>query len=296
MARNTHRDNCANAQNPGCVCSGCGGALHGWQGWTRLARDVPSARDDRRRRIEARIERNQRTDELNFNARNRQALVDLARLDITEHLWDTDPKTPPAEPQAQTGDLSDPALSSSDLRRLSTLGDKLMAEPWKEIDADIDRQIKNQQTALDVKRRLADHTWCGLLVALIRWIEKIDTAVQIVTDKAKEFVKDFLVDHLSGLPGKLAEIVVDIVIDRVWSALARLVEAHFPLLGDDTLRALRMLALFACPSVERHPQVYQYTAEPLMGDALNLVSEEVKEQVSTLFNAWWRRRAPEALA
>jgi hypothetical protein len=296
MAGNTHRANCANAQNPGCVCSGCGGALHGWQGWTQLARDAQSTRDDRRSQLEAKIERNRRTGALSSNARNRQALVDLARLDITDYLSATSPMTPPAGQHEHPIDLSDPALSSSDLGRLSALGDTLMAETWDDISADIDSQVKNQQTARDVKKHLADHTWCGLLVALIRWIEQIDAAVQIFTDKAKQFVKGLLVKHLSGLSKRLAEVVVDIVIDRVWSALARLLEAHFPLFGEDTLRVLRMLALFACPSVEQHPEVYKYTAKPLMGDALKVVSDEVKAQVSTLFTAWWRRRSPEALA
>ena len=86
MTGNNHRPNCANAQNPGCVCSGCGGALHGWQGWTDLADDTQQRRDDRRHRIEGKIERNRRTGALSFNARNRQAFVDLARLDITDYL------------------------------------------------------------------------------------------------------------------------------------------------------------------------------------------------------------------
>lgn len=98
-----------------------------------------------------------------------------------------------------------------------------------------------------------------------------------------------LVERLSGLPRKLAEVVADIVVDRVWSALARVVEAHVPLLGEDTLRALRMLTLFACPSVEQHREVYIHAAKPLMGDALGLVSDEVHAQVRVLFNAWWRR-------
>lgn len=296
MAGNTHRANCANAQNPGCVCSGCGGALHGWQGWTQLASDTQSTRDDRRHRIEAKIERNRRTGALSYNSRNRQASVDLARLDITDYLSATSPSPPPGDQSLQRVDIADPAIASSDLGRLSALGETIMADTWPEISAEIDSYTQNERTAREVKKHLADHTWCGLLVALIRWIEKIDQAVQFLSDAGKQFVKGFLVEHLSGLSRKLAEVVVDIVVDQVWSALARLAEAHFPLLGEDTLRVLRMLALFTCPSVEQHPEVYKYTAKPLMGDALKLVSDEIKTQTTTLFTAWWQRRSPETLA
>jgi hypothetical protein len=288
MAGTTHRANCANAQNPGCVCSGCGGALHGWQGWTQLASDTQSTRDDRRHQIEGKIERNRRTGALSFNSRNRQASVDLARLDITDYLAATSPALSPNDP-------ADPAISS-DLGRLSALGKTIMADTWSEISAEIDSYVKSERTARDVKKHLADHAWCGLLVAMIRWIEQIDQVVQLLSDGGKQFVKGFLVQHLSGLSKGLAKVVVDIVVDRVWSALARLVEAHFPLLGEDTLRVLRMLALFTCPSVEQHPEVYKYAAKPLMGDGLQLVSDEIKAQTAGLFTAWWRRRSPEALA
>ncbi|MEU7754909.1 hypothetical protein [Micromonospora sp. NPDC049171] len=58
------------------------------------------------------------------------------------------------------------------------------------------------------------------------------------------------------------------------------------------MRVLRMLAVFACPSVERHRDVYQHAVVPLMGDARGLVAEEVKAQVVTLFEAWWQRKGP----
>lgn len=302
MAGNTHRANCTTAQHPGCVCSGCGGALHGWQGWVELASGAQSTRDDRRHRLESKIERHRRTGALSFNSRSRQASVDLARLDITEYLSATSPNAPADDRPLQRVDVTDPETFSSDLGRLSALGEKVLADAWREISAEIDGSVRSERAARDVKKQLADHTWCGLLVALIRWIEQIeqieqiDQAVHLLSDSGKQFVKGVVVEHLSGLSRKLAEVIVDIVVDKVWSALAGLAAAHFPLLGEDTLRVLRMLALFTCPSVEQHPEVYRYTARPLMGDALTLVSDEIKAQTTVLFTAWWQRRSPEALA
>jgi hypothetical protein len=281
MAGNTHRPNCANAQNPGCECSGCGGSLHGWQGWTELALDTQQARDDRRRQLEGKVERNQRG-ALRSNARNRQAYIDLARLDIAGYL-SAGPQPP------ESIDLADARAISSDLGRVRFLARAIMEDTWDDISKEIDNLGQSEQSAKDIKKQLADHTWCSLLVALIRCIEQMDDAVQALSATAKRF----LTEHLSNT---LTAAVVAIVVDRVWSALERLAEAHFPLLGRDTLRVLRMLALFACPSVDHHPAVYQHAARPLMGDARNVVSDGIRAQVGTLFAAWWRRRAPEAAA
>ncbi|MGC5050471.1 hypothetical protein ACLQ2S_03310 [Micromonospora sp. DT48] len=294
MMTNTHRANCANAQRPGCTCSGCGGSLHGWQGWTDLAADGPERRDDRRRELKDEVEADQRTGRQKSNANNRQIYFDLARLDIADYLWATDsrPKTNGRLPRD-----AEPAPVSSDLGRIDTLGRTVMRDTWHEISADVDSLVRNESDAREVKKRLADHTWCSLLVALIQLIERINKALDLLTDTAKQFIKDALSRRFdSGLPRMVTDAVIRIVVDKVWSALTRLLEAHFPLLGTDTLRALRMLATFTCPSVEHHPEVYKHAVRPLMGDTQEIITDEIKENVVTLFSTWWRRRAPEALA
>ncbi len=294
MMTNTHRANCANAQRPGCTCSGCGGSQHGWQGWTTLAADRPEGRDDRRRELKDKVEADQRAGRQKFNANNRQIYLDLARLDIADYLWaaDSRPKTNGRLPR----DV-EPTSVSSDLGRIDTLGRTVMKDTWPEISVGVDSLVRNESDAREVKKRLADHTWCGLLVALIQLIERINKALDLLTDTAKQFIKDALSRRFdSGLPRLVTDAVIRLVVDKVWSALVGLLEAHFPLLGTDTLRALRMLAIFTCPSVEHHPEVYKHAVRPLMGDAHEIITDEIKEHVVTLFSAWWRRRAPEALA
>ncbi|MBO4140357.1 hypothetical protein J5U46_09405 [Micromonospora tulbaghiae] len=294
MMTNTHRANCANAQGPGCKCSGCGGSQHGWQGWTSLAADRPEKRDDRRRELKEKVEEDRRSGRQKFNAHNREIYFDLARLDITDYLWAADGRT------RINGRLPrdvEPTSMSSDLGRMDTLAHQVMENPWYEISAGIDSLVRNKADAREVKKRLADHTWCGLLVALIQLIEKINKTVELLTDTAKQFITDALSRRFdSGLPRLVTDAVIRLVVDKVWSALARLLEAHFPLLGTDTLRVLRMLAIFTCPSVEHHPEVYKHAVRPLMGDGHEIITDEIKTHVVTLFSAWWRRRAPEALA
>ncbi|MEV4822063.1 hypothetical protein [Micromonospora sp. NPDC049274] len=293
MAVNTHRANCANAKNPGCKCSGCGGSLHGWDGWATLAVARPDMRDERRRALNGDIQKG-RAGELKSNAKNRQVSLDLARLDIAEHLWATDPR-PRAEGRLERDfEVGDRAALAFDNGRMNILADAIMVDPWDEISHDIYNLVQNEATAREVKKGLASHGWCSLLVALIQLIERINKAIGLVTDAAKQAVKKALSNHLTSRISELVkDAVVDIVVDKVWAALMRLLEAHFPLLGTDTVRVLRMLAVFACPSVERHRDVYQHAVVPLMGDAKGFVSEDVKAQVVTLFTAWWQRKGPE---
>lgn len=294
MMTNTHRANCANAQRPGCTCSGCGGSQHGWKGWTSLAADRPEKRDVRRRELKEKVEADQRSGRRSFNAYNRQVYFDLARLDIADYLWAADDRTMTNGRLPRDGE---PPSTSSDLGRMDTVAREVMEDTWPEISAGIDSLVRNKADAREVKKRLADHTWCGLLVTLIQLIEKINKIVELLTDTAKQFITDALTRRFdSGLPRLVTDAVIRLVVDKVWSALARLLEAHLPLLGTDTLRVLRMLAIFTCPSVEHHPEVYKHAVRPLMGDAHTIITDEIKTHVVTLFTAWWRRRAPEALA
>ncbi|WP_433533794.1 hypothetical protein ACQPZK_16450 [Micromonospora sp. CA-249363] len=100
----------------------------------------------------------------------------------------------------------------------------------------------SEQIAREIKKGLAWHGWCSMLVALIQVIEKVNKAIGLVADVAKQAFKKAQLK--------------DAVVDKVWSGLKRVLDAHFPLLGADTVRVLRMLVVFACPSVERHRDVY----------------------------------------
>ena len=169
-----------------------------------------------------------------------------------------------------------------------------MVETWPEVSAEIDQRLGSEQVAREIKRQLADHTWCTLLVTLVRGLERINQAFNLFSEQGKRFVEHALIDNLTGISKALAEMVIGIIVDKVWAALSRLLEAHFPLVGEDSLRVLRMLTLFTCPSVEHHPQVYKHAAKPLMDDGLKLISQGTKSQLTTLFTAWWQQRSPEA--
>jgi hypothetical protein len=110
MAGNTYRTNCANAQQPGCVCSGCGGSLHGQKGWRDIATEPLQVRADLRRDFEARLQTDARSRKLRPNADNRLACLNLARLDIADFLW-RDADGHPEMPEAVNAVAGDSAES-----------------------------------------------------------------------------------------------------------------------------------------------------------------------------------------
>jgi len=289
MARNTHRANCANAQRPECRCSGCGGSLHGWLGWADLAAESPQVRDAQRRRLAGGLTTGQRSGNLGLNDKNRQIYLNLARLDITDHLWATAPRPRPDGRLIVDGG-ADPASVTSDLGRMNLLARTIMGDTWPEISADIDNLVRAEPTARDVKKSLAGHAWCSLLVALIQLIEKITRVVDLLNDEARQFVKDAVTRQVeSKLSRLITDAVINILVTRVWSAVTRLLEAHFPILNADTLRVLRMLAVFTCPWVGRHRDVYVHALEPLMRDAREIIAVDVKTQLVVLFTPLWRQ-------
>jgi hypothetical protein len=72
------------------------------------------------------------------------------------------------------------------------------------------------------------------------------------------------------------------------------VAVKVPILGPGVLRALRMLAVFACPAPEEHREVHRHAVIPLMNDTRGIISDDVKAQVLALVPRLWRRDAANA--
>lgn len=278
MGRNTHRPNCEKAQQPGCVCSGCGGSLHGQRGWREIAVQPPQVRADMRRGLENSLQTDKRSGTLRANAGNRLACLNLARLDIADRLW-RDADGMPARPAA----LRDVTRDSAEFAYVSALADHLMEQTWHEMSAAIDGAFPDPGTATAVKKRMASHVWCSVLVTLIHAME----VAELLAARTRELLRDVVRQHF---PPEIAAMVADIVVGRLWAALTGLLQAHFPLVGAKPLRALRILTVFACPSVDRHPEVYRHAMQPLMREGHEVISDRVKTWISGVFGAWWNRQ------
>ncbi|MFI5932935.1 hypothetical protein [Actinoplanes sp. NPDC051494] len=233
----------------------------------------PARRAALRHDLVASIETDRHTGRPSTNSGNRQRYLNLARLDLTEHLGGTPPHRP----------------RSYDFGRVTILGEQIVQQPWPEISAEIDRLAKDPATARTIKLQLADHTWCAWLVGLIQLIELFRQGCDVLSDAVRTMFAENVLRHF---PPGLWRMVADLVVDRFWAALTTLLRSHVLPVGADLLRALRILTVFICPSIEDHREVYDTAMRPLMGESFELISDGVKAQLTALFTAWWGEDQP----
>ncbi len=168
----------------------------------------------------------------------------------------------------------------------------VMADSWDAIEPELDRVIPAGTAVTDVRQEMAGHIWCDLLIGLVRLIQRVHDAVDLLSEKSKSFVKQVLLrSSKKGLRKQVVEAVVDLVVGKVWSVLRGLAATKLSLLGPGMLRALRMLAVFTCPAPESHREVHQYAVAPLMKDAGTVITDEVKAHIIALVPKAWKRTA-----
>lgn len=284
MAGSNHNGACANAVGHACRCSGCGGALHGWQGWLDLAGGDPETRRARRKDLE----------DKNAEAREpktrRQVVMDLARLDVAEFLARTSQREVVDHSADATDGAGGQAGPTSELDYLVLLARRTMADTWREVVPELERVVPAGVAVGEVRREMATHLWCDLLIALVQLVQDAHDALGLLSEKSKIATKRILLmSSKRGLRRHVAEGVVDLVVGKFWLALRGLIVAKIPILGPAGLRALRMLAMFSCPAPEAHYEVYEHAVVPLMKDVHGMISEEVKAQVVALVSERWRR-------
>jgi hypothetical protein len=174
---------------------------------------------------------------------------------------------------------------------VNVVAEKLMEQTWSEISEAIDDVAGNDATAKDIKKRLADHLWCSMLLVLVRAIEGTNRAIDLLAHKTKETLKKAVGTRLEhGVAKAIADAVINVVVDKVLAALTDLVASHFPILGEKSLRAFRILTVLACPSVEKHPEVYEHAMKPLMDEGRAIATEQIKAWLTSLFTGWWRKK------
>lgn len=268
MPEGTHYKNCEEAKRHICRCGYCGGALHGWQGWVQLARDNDRRairKEELTTGLTRRLNGDLRRDRLNL-----ARITDRARVDIADHL---------ARPANQR--LTDPD-------RVEQLGQALAEQTWHQIRAAIDA---GSADPAQVRRELAHHTWCDLIVGLIRLLDGAMRASEEFGEAAVDsVVRMILRSSQQGDREAVTEEVVRMVVNRVFHAIKTTFVAHVPVLqlltDDKALTALRILAVFACPAPERHPELRKYALEPLAAEGNEFVSAEVKKWLYEVLPDW----------
>jgi hypothetical protein len=123
---------------------------------------------------------------------------------------------------------------------------------WKEIATQLGGDT---EAVKEIKRELAHHGWCDLFVGLARAIDTYGKALDHIPEWIKRQVKEAILNSsMQDERSHVTSAVIDILVDRVWSAFKGAMLGNVPLLSaitrEETLRSLRILAVFICPAPE----------------------------------------------
>lgn len=279
-----HSRNCETARKHVCLCGGCGGSQHG-SGWLDLARAPVDVRTSIRAQFEQKLQTQNGSPRLRQNIRNRAALTDLARVDIADWLASNDEVSTGRSARPDTEETDEEA-GVAEADQITALAEEITKATW----ADIASELGDAPEAKDARRDLAKHGWCDLLVGLIRTVETFRDAIKSIPDAAKEIVKSSILrSTMHAFRANVTPQVVDIVVDRVWQGFKAALLVKSPLLGitsNQTLRALRILAVFICPAPENHEEVRTQALKPLGDDAQQVLTGRTKERLAELFKEW----------
>lgn len=189
-------------------------------------------------------------------------------------------------PGNSAGAGTDRSSPPSPAEQLNRLAEAMASEPFDGLFGEMEGAYSSDEIKA-VRKLLTNHFWCTLFLA---FAEAVST-LQEHADKIPAFVKTQMSAWLAQ-PGKrdagpLAQWVVEKLVDRAWAGLKSVISLKFPVVGlvlsAETVRALRILAMFSCPVPRRHPGMTQHAVRPLMEDGANLVSEEVRRQLVQTF-------------
>lgn len=232
-----HPEKCETAKHSRCRCGWCGGALHGWPGFQRLAERPPEARSEYR------------------------ATVDDEWFGALRAHGDPEgrPKTMKrAAAKRATADLVD--LLAGDqgfLRQVKGLGDHLSG-PVRKTAIDLaGKQPVRDRDDTDPQRRTLGHFWCSLLVELSGAVDRIGDAAEASAESAaalQEPLPDEAHPFASDLQKELAVLTLrSLMISQM---------LHDPLL------IMRIMAVFMCPDPANHPQIAKQCLFPLVDEAI----------------------------
>lgn len=252
----THPVVCERAQGHRCGCSACGGAQHGWTGGLQLARDPsPMDRQKARDRSDAawavtRPPLGRRKP----SKKRRAAATDSATVDLVDWL-------------SENPDTID---------RIQKIGDALAGPVMQELD-----ERFGGSRPREARRRLTDHFWCDLLVAVGEAIEKFSKAMDRIPEHATTVIMQ---SRMAEGRSVLLEGLVGCAVQAAWQPVKSMIQTT----GIEELqRTCRILAVLICPAPEDHKAVQDSALLPLAKEGMLETSRERLEQV---FPADWVRR------
>jgi hypothetical protein len=295
-----HNRPCEDAKGHQCKCTGCGGALHGWQGAVTLAReDTASRREQRRQEIDQNWRDSYDPRSKRPNQKNKAASIDSARIDVVDWLARNLSITNRGRPNESV--VNEPHVERQSEQ---SMVEKVIAESIGRSSGEIEvavvdyveqfgnviakatyRELDTAFAGVDLKearQNLANHFWCDLFVALAQAIQKLQEHL----DKVPRYVKKLILkSSKQAKRSRVTRFVIGFAVDKAWSALINLPIFHavIPPIGK-ILRTLRILALLTCPAPEYHKEVRDQCITPL---AKEMLSTETKSRLKAVLMKDW---------
>lgn len=266
-----HNAPCATAIHPGCKCTGCGGAQHGWQGMLDIA-DDPSGEGPTRFADAREDEWSNKPGKLTWP----QAAIGCARAAIITWLH------------------RDNGLRKATTRAAQPF-DVRQAEPERgRVLRELSAELGPEKTKDFQKWAVETHFWCELLAQAAYAL----TLFRDQYKRAREAVKDALVQREEpGWPHSLdRRSVIGLAVRLVWKhvlpaigTVSGLSGASLPRLDDifKLIWPVRVLAVAMCPDPSRHKAVSQYCLDPICAFARAEVRQEVRQRLlKKLLDGW----------
>lgn len=281
----THPRNCETAKLHDCNCGACGGSQHGAR-WVRLPHASSEDRSSRRSEYEKALRYDSRS-QLRDNQDNREAVTDIARLDVAD--WLADPlgaAMAVAEAAPDRGRHKAIEPSGVDAAEQITAMAATMADAWKEFA----EELADTPAAPDIRRSFARHGWCDLLVGIVQAIEAFDGPVASIPDTAKAAVTRYILNStMQPRRAHITALVAEVIVDKAWLAFKTALVSQIPLIGtsrEQAILILRVLAVFVCPAPERHAEVQRFALKPIGDDVRTILLPTTKDRLAELFAEW----------
>ncbi|MGV9598648.1 hypothetical protein ACWDR1_18455 [Streptosporangium sandarakinum] len=252
-----HPKNCESAEGHSCKCA-CGGVQHGWSHSLKLARDPsPTPRQEARERCDFRWAKALPPNGRPKPSKARQAATDTAKIDLADWLSEN-PKT---------------------IEHIQKVGNILVDSVIKKLDEEF-----GGSDPRSARKRINDHLWCDLLVAMADAIKRFEEAI----GEVPEYVTTIIMQSREAEGRKpFLEVLVRLAVRAAWKPIEEMIDTT----GIPELqRACRILAVLICPAPEKHKAVWDDALLHLADEGLLVTS---KERLAQVFPADWVRRLQE---
>lgn len=273
-----HNKPCENAMQAACKCGQCGGSMHGVSGCIALSRGPAEERRRRLDELDSRLDRVSGGRALKGSKKNRNAVAKICVVEISEGVA--------ASSRSGGNSLGGPGPDADQIEAVANL---LTRDVWPAARDAINEA--SRESGLDpeaVRKSLANHGWCDLIVGIIQVVEVARGVVGIIESGARDaIVRAIMQSSMQSRYREVVERVVEVLVDKVCTVFFEtLKQAASPLgilANEDLLRALRIIAVFICPGPSTHVEVRKHALAPLGEDVKGYLTGQTKEYLGQVF-------------